>query len=135
MIVATAGRAEKNPVMRFVKGLLGLYDIVSYASDLLSYSRIMALGLASAVIASVVNTVATLPGPGPVGFIVMPLIILVGSLVNLGINLLGTFVHTARLQYLEFFGKFYEDGGRPFRPLAPVLRFGKLAKTGEADNK
>ncbi len=128
MIVCTAGREEKNVFMRFIKGLLGLYDIVSYASDLLSYSRIMALGLASAVIASVVNTIATLPGPNVLGFVLMPVIIIAGSLINLVINLLGTFVHTARLQYLEFFGKFYVDGGRPFRPLSPVLRFRKLAR-------
>lgn len=128
LIVCTAGREEKNIVMRFLKGLLGLYDIVSYASDLLSYSRIMALGLASAVIASVVNTIATLPGASPLGFVLAPIIILFGNIVNLGLNLLGTFVHTSRLQYLEFFGKFYVDGGRQFRPLTPQLTYTKLPK-------
>lgn len=120
MLVLTQGRAEKNILMKLFKGVGSLYDLVSYASDLLSYSRILALGLASAVIAQVVNILATLGGPSVVGFIAMVLIFIFGHVLNLVINVLGTFVHTSRLQYIEFFNKFFVDGGKPFKPLAPT---------------
>ncbi len=123
LLVLTQGREAKSPVAKLLKGLLSLYGIVNYVSDLLSYSRIMALGLASAIIASVVNTLATLPGQTVLGYILCPIILLVGHLVNLAINLLGTFVHTSRLQYIEFFGKFYVDGGREFTPLTPKTQY------------
>ena len=106
--------------MKLGKGIFSLYDLISYGSDLLSYSRILALGLASAVIGQVVNILATLVGPSVGGFIAMVVIFIVGHLLNLVINVLGTFVHTSRLQYIEFFGKFFVDGGKPFRPLAPA---------------
>ena len=123
MIVATAGRAERNPILRIGKGLLGLYDLINYASDLLSYCRILALGLAAGVIAQVVNLIATMGGPSPGGFVKMVLIMLIGHLLNMAINLLGAFVHTSRLQYLEFFGKFFEDGGVPFTPVLPSEKY------------
>lgn len=123
MIVATAGRAERNPVLRIGKGLLGLYGLINYASDLLSYCRILALGLAAGVIAQVVNLIATMGGPSPGGFVKMVLIMLIGHLLNMAINLLGAFVHTSRLQYLEFFGKFFEDGGVPFTPVLPSEKY------------
>jgi V/A-type H+-transporting ATPase subunit I len=123
LIVLTQGRAEKNIFMKLIKGLGALYGIVNYVSDLLSYSRIMALGLATAVIASVVNLLATLPGDSVIGFILMVIILLVGHTVNLVINLLGTFVHTSRLQYIEFFGKFYEDGGKLFKPVRAETKY------------
>lgn len=119
MLILTQGRAEKNIFMKLFKGVGSLYDLISYASDLLSYSRILALGLASAVIAQVVNILATLAGPSVVGFIAMVLIFIFGHVLNLVINVLGTFVHTSRLQYIEFFNKFFVDGGKPFKPLAP----------------
>ncbi|MBP3370203.1 MAG: V-type ATP synthase subunit I [Clostridia bacterium] len=116
LIVLTHGRSEKNIVMKLVKGLLGLYDLINYASDLLSYSRILALGLAAGIIAQVINILGTMMGPTVIGFIVFVLVFIVGHLLNLAINVLGTFVHTSRLQYIEFFGKFYEDGGVVFDP-------------------
>lgn len=122
-LVLTQGRHEKNVIMKFLKGLLSLYGVINYAADLLSYSRIFALGLAASVIASVVNTVGTLNGPTFVGFIIFIFAFLIGHLLNIAINLLGTFVHTSRLQYIEFFGKFYEEGGRPFRPVEPYSRY------------
>ncbi len=123
MIVATYGRAQKNIVMKFLMGLKGLYDLISYASDLLSYCRILALGLAAGVVGQVINLLATMGGPSPGGFILLVLILLVGHGLNLAINLLGSFVHTSRLQYLEFFGKFYEDGGVPFDPVLPSEKY------------
>lgn len=123
MIVATAGRDKKNPILRFLMGLKGLYDIVSYASDLLSYCRILALGLAAGVIAQVVNLIATMGGPTVGGFLVMVLVLLFGHMLNMAINLLGAFVHTSRLQYLEFFNKFFVDGGEPFQPALPSEKY------------
>ena len=129
-LVLTQGRAQRNPVMKLFKGVGSLYGLINYASDLLSYSRIMALGMASAVIASVINIMSTLAGPSVFGYILMLIVVPIGHLVNIAVNLLGTFVHTSRLQYIEFFGKFYEDGGREFKPAAPKIRF---TKVGEAE--
>ena len=130
MILATYGRAQKNPVMRVVMGFKGLYDLINYASDLLSYCRILALGLASAVMAQVFNLLATMGGPTPVGFVLLVAVLLVGHVLNIAINLLGAFVHTSRLQYLEFFGKFFEDGGVGFDPALPSNEY----STVEADS-
>lgn len=123
MLVLTQGREKKGIFGKISGGLLSLYDIVNYVSDLLSYSRIMALGMSSAVIASVLNIISTLKGPTVVGYIVMTVVVLFANVVNLAINLLGSFVHASRLQYIEFFGKFYEDGGRPFDPVAPSSEY------------
>lgn len=123
MIVFTAGRSAKNPIMKFLKGLLGLYDIVNYASDLLSYSRILALGLAAGVIAQVINMVGSTFVSGVWGFVILIGVSLIGHTVNLAINVLGSFVHASRLQYLEFFGKFFEDGGEAFTPITPSDRY------------
>ncbi len=122
-IVLTGGRHEKNIIMKLAKGLLALYGAVNFAADLLSYSRILALGLAASVIAQVVNTMGTMGGPGFIGFIIMILVFIIGHLLNLAINVLGTFVHTSRLQYIEFFGKFFEDGGKPFSPAMPSDKY------------
>ena len=123
MLIFSQGRAEKNPIMKLLKGILSLYDIVSYGSDLLSYSRILALSLASAVIANVVNIFGAMGGPGIGGVISMTLAFLLGHTLNFAVNILGTYVHTSRLQYIEFFGKFFEDGGREFVPLAPDTKY------------
>lgn len=122
-IVLASGRHEKKILLKIGKGLLGLYGAVNYVSDLLSYSRILALGLAAAVIAQVINTMGTMGGPSVFGFIMMVVVFIIGHLLNLVINVLGTFVHTSRLQYIEFFGKFYEDGGRQFKPATPSDKY------------
>ena len=89
--------------------------------DILSYSRIMALMLAGGVVGQVFNTVAIMPaksmGLNAVTIIAFVIIFLVGHAMNFGLNLLGCYVHDLRLQCLEFFGKFYQDGGKPFQPL------------------
>lgn len=123
MLVVSQGREAKNPIVRLGKGVLSLYDLISYGSDLLSYARIVALGLASAVIANVVNIFGTMGGPGIGGVISLILAFLIGHTLNFAINVLGTYVHTSRLQYIEFFGKFYESGGREFVPLAPEEKY------------
>lgn len=94
--------------------------LTGWFGDILSYSRIMALMLAGSVVAQVFNTIAAMPAQSGVNFftvLVFILIFLIGQALNFALNLLGCFVHDLRLQCLEFFGKFYEDGGKPFEPL------------------
>jgi len=109
---------SRNPVVRFFGGLYSLYDISRYLADVLSYSRLLALGLATSVIAMVVNTLSqtALAIPG-VGWLFAGLIFLGGHLFNLAISFLGGFVHSMRLQFVEFFSKFFTAGGKPFKPL------------------
>ena len=109
---------RKNPIMRIALGAYDLYGVSSWLSDVLSYSRLMALGLATGVIATVVNTMGSMAGGGILGAIVFILVFIVGHTLNMAINLLGAYVHTNRLQFVEFFGKFYEGGGRPFKPFS-----------------
>lgn len=116
-LVLTQGRNSKNIIGKLFGGILSLYDITSYVSDALSYSRLMALGLATGVIAQVVNTMGSLAGGGVVGIVMFVLVFVLGHALNFAINCLGAYVHTNRLQYVEFFGKFYEGGGRAFAPL------------------
>ena len=116
LILCLNGYGRKGIFSRILGGFGGLYGLINYASDLLSYSRILALGLVAGVIAKVINLITMLGATGAVGFVLMILILILGHGLNLAINVLGTFVHTSRLQYIEFFSKFYEDGGKPFEP-------------------
>lgn len=115
-LVLMSGRDNKNPVLRIALGAYDLYNITGWLSDVLSYSRLLALGLATGVIASVINQMASMAGNSIVGAIIFILIFIVGHTLNLAINLLGAYVHTNRLQFVEFFGKFYEGGGKAFHP-------------------
>ena len=108
---------SRNPLSRFFGGLYSLYDISRYLADVLSYSRLLALGLATSVIAMVVNTLCqTALGIPLLGWLIAALIFVGGHLFNLGISFLGGFVHSMRLQFVEFFSKFFKSGGRPFKP-------------------
>lgn len=127
-IILTAGRESKSPVKRGLKGLYGLYNVSGYLSDILSYSRLLALGLATGVIATVFNQMGSMLGGGVVGAIFFILVFLVGHSMNLAINLLGAYVHTNRLQYVEFFGKFYEGGGRKFEPFSAKTKYFKITE-------
>lgn len=115
LLVLTQGYGKKG-VFGKIMGIGGsLYNnITGYFSDILSYSRLMALMLAGAVIAQVFNTLGGITG----NVVAFFLISMVGNALNFALNLLGCYVHDMRLQCLEFFGRFYEDGGKPFRPLA-----------------
>ncbi|MCH4096606.1 MAG: V-type ATP synthase subunit I [Acidaminococcus provencensis] len=129
IIILFGGREKKGIVSRLLGGLLSLYNISGYLSDLLSYSRIFALGLATGVIAMVINTVAQmLWGAGPIGIVAAILVLFAGHYFNIIINVLGAFVHSSRLQYIEFFGKFYEAGGRAFLPLALRTKYTDITK-------
>jgi V/A-type H+-transporting ATPase subunit I len=113
-VVAFSGVGDDSGLPRLGAGIFNLYTGFSgLFSDILSYARLFALGLATAVIAQVVNTMAF--DSNVVG---MVLILAVGHVFNLAMNALGGFIHTARLQFVEYFGKFYTGGGRTFVPYA-----------------
>ena len=116
IILFFSGRESRHPVKRFLKGVYGLYGATGYLSDILSYSRLLALGLATGVIAQVFNQIGSMMGDGVLGVILFTLIFIIGHGLNIGINALGAYVHTNRLQFVEFFGKFYKGGGREFKP-------------------
>lgn len=122
-LLLTQGRHEKKFFKKITSGLGSLYNITSYLGDILSYSRLLALSLATAVIASVINTMGAMTGP--VGFV---LVFLIGHTFNIAVNLIGTYVHTARLQYVEFFGKFYTGGGEIFSPLDTKTKYVDIIK-------
>ena len=127
-IVLTAGRESRSPFKRLLKGLYGLYGVSSYLSDILSYSRLLALGLATGVIASVFNQMGAMLGNSPAGVAVFVFAFLVGHTLNLGINVLGAYVHTNRLQFVEFFGKFFEGGSRKFNPFSAKTKYFKITE-------
>ena len=109
-----------------IMGIFGsLYNhVTGYFGDILSYARLMALMLAGSVIAQVFNTLGAIPG----NIVIFIIISLVGNALNFALNLLGCYVHDLRLQCLEYFGKFYEDGGKPFRPLAMDTKYVDIEK-------
>lgn len=118
-----SGRSHKNPVLRIALGAYDIYGITSWLSDVLSYSRLLALGLATGVIAQVVNQMGSMAGSSIFGTILFIVVFIIGHIFNLAINLLGAYVHTNRLQYVEFFNKFYEGGGRAFRPFRQNTKY------------
>jgi V/A-type H+-transporting ATPase subunit I len=118
VIFLTAGREKKGVVGKAAGGLLGLYNVTSYVSDILSYSRILALSLSTGVVAMVMNLLAGMVQTSWIGWFLSLFIYLLGHSFNLVMGLLSAYVHTSRLQYIEFFGKFYEGSGYAFTPLA-----------------
>ena len=127
-LVLTQGCSSKNIIGKLFGGILSLYDITSYVGDILSYSRLMALGLATGVIASVINVLGSLGGNTFVGLIAYIVISIAGHALNFAINMLGAYVHTNRLQYVEFYQKFYEGGGRKFNPLSMNTKYYNFSK-------
>ena len=125
-IILTGGRESKNWVKRILKGLYALYGISGWLSDILSYSRLLALGLATGVIAQVFNSMGSMGGKSIPGALMFIVVFLVGNVLNLAINALGAYVHTNRLTYVEFFGKFYDGGGKKFRPFAANTKYYKF---------
>ncbi len=123
LIVLTAGRSAKNIVGKLGGGLYALYNnTTGWLGDILSYSRLLALCLVTGVIGSVVNMLAAMMG----NIVVFVIICLLGHTLNIAINLIGTYVHTCRLQYVEYFSKFYEGGGKVFTPLKINLQHFKF---------
>ena len=123
-LICTQGREKPTLIGKFFGGLKSLYDITSWLGDMLSYTRLMALMLAGSVIANVFNMLGNMTGQ----IIAILIIFIVGHVFNMAINIIGTYVHAARLQYLEFFGKFYKDGGIPFKPLRYQTKYTQIVK-------
>jgi V/A-type H+-transporting ATPase subunit I len=128
-IIALSYRASKSPGARLAWGFYNLYGITGYLGDVLSYTRLLALGLATGGIGMVINVVAGMAKGIPfVGYPAMIAVLIGGHAFNLAVNALGGFVHSARLQYVEFYPKFFEGGGRPFKPFKKELKFTRLVE-------
>jgi V/A-type H+/Na+-transporting ATPase subunit I len=117
LVIVFFSEGEGSVFARVGWGLYNLYGCTGYVGDVLSYLRLLALGLSTGIIASVVNLVADLVGAFPyVGPVLATIVFIGGHAFNISINCLGAFVHTTRLQYVEFFNKFYDGTGKPFKP-------------------
>ena len=129
LLILTAGRTGKNLFSRLFGGVYALYNLATgYLGDILSYSRLLALGLATGSIAGVINLIVTMPGNRVVCAVLLCTAGVVAHLANLAINLLGAYVHSDRLQFVELFSKFYEGGGKAFRPLKSDTKYFKFEK-------
>lgn len=122
-LICTQGRNNKSIVAKIGGGFASLYDITAYLSDILSYSRLMALGLAGGVLGMVFNTMGALMGRSVLGVLFFIAIFAFGHVFNMGMSIIGCYVHAARLMYVEYFGKFYEGGGVEFNPLAMETKY------------
>lgn len=127
LIILTGGRSSKSIGGKIGGGLYSFYNVVSgYLSDILSYSRLLALGLVTGIIGNVINMMGTLPQNKITKALLLIVVFAIGHTINFGINIIGAYVHTNRLQYVEFFSRFYEGGGKKFRPFkadTKTLRF------------
>ncbi|WP_243149294.1 V-type ATP synthase subunit I [Colidextribacter sp. OB.20] len=125
LLALTQGYGKKGVVGKLMGVAGSLYNnATGYFGDILSYSRLMALMLAGAVTAQVFNTLGAMTGNIFFFFVIA----MVGNGLNFALNILGCFVHDMRLQCLEYFGRFYEDGGKPFRPLDINTKYYKVVK-------
>ena len=133
-LILTQGRDKKNPVMRIFSGIASLYDITGYVSDLLSFSRLMALGLTTSAMSAVFNMLSAMGGKSIGGFVMLIIIFPLGHAINFGLNVLGAYVHTLRLQYVELFSRFYEGGGRKFNPFKIKSKYTNINKETKEEN-
>ncbi len=130
-ILNMRGKKGAKKIVGFLGGFGKLYDGVNILSDILSYARLFGLGLSGSVVALVVNQICQVvlgffpQGSGliAIGYIICVPIFLVGHVFNIAISTLGAYVHNCRLQYIEFFGKFYEGGGHVFTPLGAKSKY------------
>lgn len=126
VVLLFANAIRKKGFVGIFTGFGSLYDITGYASDLMSFSRLMALGLTTAAMSQVFNQLSMLGGRSIIGMLMMFVIFIVGHLINFGLNALGAYVHTLRLQYVELFSKFYEGGGKPFKAFSNNTKYTKI---------
>jgi V/A-type H+-transporting ATPase subunit I len=125
--VATKGIGYKKIGKRIGIGLAAIYGVTGYISDILSYSRLLALGMTTSVIALVVNNIAFMAlGLPYIGFLFAIIILVGGHAFNLAINALGGFIHTSRLHFVEFFSKFLEGTGKGFEPFSEGKKYTEL---------
>ena len=122
LVILIFAAPSPSVVRRLGGGAWALYNVIGLVGDVVSYARIFGLGLSSGIIAGVVNTIAgsIVDGLGLAGYPIAALVLLIGHSFNFVMAMIGSVVHPARLQFLEFFGKFFEGGGRAYAP------FGKL---------
>ena len=123
VIVFLSKKNSKNPISQLILGILKLYDITGFVGDILSYTRITALVLSTSVIAMVVNMFAKMIGFGFPNCFVTIVILLLGHTMNIMLSGLSAYVHTTRLHYVEFFGHFYDGGGKLFKPLSVHTKY------------
>lgn len=127
LIIFTQGRDEETKGAKIGQGLYALYGITGYVGDLVSYTRLMALGIAGGSIAAALNLIIGM-FPGIAVIIVGPLFFIAAHTFNMLLSLLGAYVHTARLQYVEYFSKFYEGGGKQFKPFKTLDKYIDIKK-------
>lgn len=126
-LLLTQGRSAPTIGGKIGWGIYGVYGITGYLGDIISYSRLLALGLATGFIANALNLIIDLV-PSPFKYILAPFLFLGFHTFNLLINALGSYVHAARLQYLEFFSKFYSGGGKKFTPFKHSDKYINIVK-------
>jgi len=121
LLIFIMGGREAKGFGKIGLGAYAMYGIVNLLGDVLSYSRLFALALSSAIIAQVINQMAGMLieqlGIPVLGIVLAAVVVIGGHTFNLGMAALSGFIHTARLQFVEFFGKFYDGTGVPFKPL------------------
>ncbi len=132
LIVLASGRHGKTILEKIQKSALSLYDSIGYFSDILSYSRLLALGLATTALAFAVNLIADIVRESVpyLGVVLAVLVLIVGHMFTLAVNTLGAFIHSARLQFVEFFGKFIAESGQEFKPLKRSSQYIKVTSDG-----
>lgn len=123
LILLLAGREKKNFFSKIASGLGGLYGASGYLSDVLSYSRILALALSSAVIGFTFNLLAGMLHGSIIGILFAVVIYVVGHMFNFAMSMLSAYIHDSRLQYIEFYNKFYIGEGYAYQPLQISLKY------------
>jgi V/A-type H+/Na+-transporting ATPase subunit I len=142
LLIFSQGRDAKSVVGRIgvgitsLYGVLGGYGTTGFLSDVMSYSRLLALGLTTSIVGQAFNSIAQMMGLKGIGLIFAILILIVGHLFNFFLNIIGSFVHPARLVFLEYYTRFYESGGGKYRPFSGKnhTRINVVYNTNEGNN-
>lgn len=126
MLLVGGAWGKRNPIKMIMGAFKNLYGSINVFSDVLSYARLFGLGLTTGVIGLVVNRIGSIfidMIPYYIGYLFAVPIWIGGHIFNLGINALGVYVHNSRLQYVEFFGKFYTGEGHAFKPFGSGTKY------------
>lgn len=123
VVLLTAGRGRKGIFGKILGGFGGVYGVINYFSDIVSYVRIFGLMLSGAVFGFIINQIGQMIMTSAIGYVLAIVLYIFAHLFNLALAVLGAYVHDSRLQYVEFFGKFYEGEGQLFAPLGSGLNY------------